>query len=376
METFSAVARYKGEGRMRQFTVLSSWESVMGEICARWAVDVSQVRVKFVMPEAYRTLCPIEYAADFERMCHIYHSFNKFIIDIIIEDVSVSADGNQAFLIPSGSLSDSVNPSGNSFLSQHNSSGALSIAEFTDTHDGSTLQVGQWFENAEHFKDCLRSYAIRKNFDFTFIKNDKLRVTVRCATKEFQWRVHASKEGIHDTFRLKTMQATHICSGGIGTTAHPKASKKWICERVIHKLKETPLYRAVNIQKDILCDHGVRLPYKLAWMGKEVVRSVIHGSEVSSYDLLLWYANKVSETNPSSVVTINKDGERFKSAFFFSFEACLLGFKHGCRPLLFIDGTHLLAKYGGILLGATAKDGNDGLFHVAFAIVDNETDEN
>ncbi|XP_039146879.1 uncharacterized protein LOC120284150 [Dioscorea cayenensis subsp. rotundata] len=85
--------------------------------------------------------------------------------------------------------------------------------------------------------------------------------------------------------------------------------------------------------------------------------------------------DKVSATNPGSVVTIENDGERFKHAFF-SFGACLLGFKHGCRPLLFIDGTHLLAKYGGILLGATAKDGNEGLFHVAFAIVDNENDEN
>ncbi|XP_039123296.1 uncharacterized protein LOC120259902 [Dioscorea cayenensis subsp. rotundata] len=178
--------------------------------------------------------------------------------------------------------------------------------------------------------------------------------------EECQWRVHASKEGIHDVFRLKTMQATHICGGGIGTTSHPKARKKWVSEHVKHKLKETLLYRAVDLQKDILHDHSVRLPYKRAWMGKKVVRSVIYGCEVSSYDLLLWYAYKVFETNPGSIVTIDKD----------------VGFKHGCKPLLFIDGTHLLAKYGGILLGAMAKDGNDGLFHVAFAIVDNEIDEN
>ncbi|XP_039141173.1 uncharacterized protein LOC120278445 [Dioscorea cayenensis subsp. rotundata] len=119
------------------------------------------------------------------------------------------------------------------------------------------------------------------------------------------------------------MQATHICGGGIGVTAHPKASKKWVSERVMQKLKEIPLYKVVDIQKDILRDHGVCLPYKRAWMGKEVARVQAR-----------------------------------------------------CRPLLFIDGTLLLAKYGGILLGATAKDGNEGLFHVAFAIIDNETDEN
>ncbi|XP_039131868.1 uncharacterized protein LOC120268609 [Dioscorea cayenensis subsp. rotundata] len=77
-------------------------------------------------------------------------------------------------------------------------------------------------------------------------------------------------------------------------------------------------------------------------MGKEVAKGILHGSDVASYDLLIWYA----------------------------------GFKCGCRPMLFLDGTHLLGKYGGILLGATAKDGNEGLFHLTFAIVDNETDDN
>ncbi|XP_039118051.1 uncharacterized protein LOC120253919 [Dioscorea cayenensis subsp. rotundata] len=61
---------------------------------------------------------------------------------------------------------------------------------------------------------------------------------------------------------------------------------------------------------------------------------------------------------------------------FFAFKACAIGFKTGCRPLLYLDGTHLLGKYEGTLLGAMGKDGNDGFFHVAFAIVDNEMDAN
>ncbi|XP_039146836.1 uncharacterized protein LOC120284095 [Dioscorea cayenensis subsp. rotundata] len=121
-------------------------------------------------------------------------------------------------------------------------------------------------------------------------------------------------------------------------------------QTVDRKLKEWSLYRAVDIQKDILQDHRVRLPYKSAWMGKEIAQAAIHGKEVGSYDLLLWYAEEVAEMNPCSFL--------------------------GCRPLLFVDGTRLLGKYGGILLGATIKDGNEGIFHVAFAIVDNKTDDN
>lgn len=78
--------------------------------------------------------------------------------------------------------------------------------------------------------------------------------------------------------------------------------------------------------------------------------------------MLPWYVNKVAEMNPCSVVIIKNDSEKFKHAFF-SFQACLLGFKKMFRPLLLVGGTHLLGKYDGILLAAIAKDGNEGLFH-------------
>lgn len=110
-------------------------------------------------------------------------------------------------------------------------------------------------------------------------------------------------------------------------------------------------------------------------LGKEVARGVFHGSEVASYDLLMWYASKVMETNPGSFAIVEDDGDCFRHAFF-SFHKCVVGFKIGCRSLLFIYGMHFLDKYRGTLLGTTSKDTNDGFFHVAFAIINNETDAN
>ncbi|XP_039130960.1 uncharacterized protein LOC120267389 [Dioscorea cayenensis subsp. rotundata] len=133
----------------------------------------------------------------------------------------------------------------------------------------------------------------------------------------------------------------HSCGGGIGSASHPKTSKKWVSRKVIQKLRDWPLYKAVDIQWDMLCDHGVRLPYKQAWRGKELARGILQICDKASYDLLLWYASKVIETNPGSIVLIERDG-----------------------------------RYGGILLGATEKDGNEGFFHLVFTIVDNETDNN
>ncbi|KAL7258271.1 hypothetical protein ACSBR1_004403 [Camellia fascicularis] len=55
--------------------------------------------------------------------------------------------------------------------------------------------------------------------------------------------------------------------------------------------------------------------------------------------------------------------------------ACIDGFRH-CRLLLFLDGTFLKGRFKGFLLAATAKDGNQGLFPLAYAIVDSENNTN
>lgn len=36
-------------------------------------------------------------------------------------------------------------------------------------------------------------YVIQRNFKFTFVKNDKERVTAQCDSEGCQWHIHASK---------------------------------------------------------------------------------------------------------------------------------------------------------------------------------------
>lgn len=92
MDTFFALARYKGERLLLQFTVLSSQEMFLNEVCERWTLDTSQVRVKFVTPNSYKMICPIELAKDFQRMCHIHHMFGKNIVDLIVDNVNQIVD--------------------------------------------------------------------------------------------------------------------------------------------------------------------------------------------------------------------------------------------------------------------------------------------
>lgn len=76
-------------------------------------------------------------------------------------------------------------------------------------------------------------------------------------------------------------------------------------------------------------------------MGKEVGRGILYEIKVVSYDLLIWYAIKMIKINPGLIAIIEKEDNQFRRAFLF-FYACIISFRSGCKPFLFIDGTHLL----------------------------------
>jgi len=60
---------------------------------------------------------------------------------------------------------------------------------------------------------------------------------------------------------------------------------------------------------------------------------------------------------------------------FVCFKVLIDGFKLGCRPFVRFDGCQLGSKYIGCLLSATALDENNGLFLIAFVVIERESSE-
>lgn len=61
---------------------------------------------------------------------------------------------------------------------------------------------------------------------------------------------------------------------------------------------------------------------------------------------------------------------------FVAFKPCIDGFLAGCRPYVGVDSTALNGKFRGQLASATAVDGHNWLYYVAFAVFDSETGKN
>ncbi|KAJ0444640.1 putative transcription factor interactor and regulator CCHC(Zn) family [Helianthus annuus] len=235
--------------------------------------------------------------------------------------------------------------------------------------------VGQRFHSLAEFREALRKYSIAHGFNYMYKKNENQRVTVKCKSDNCPWRIHASRLSTTQLVCIKTMRPTHTCQGGLIKPAF-RATRSWVGNLIKEKVKDSPKIKPKDIANDLKRDYGIELNYSQARRAKEYAREQLLGSYKDAYSELPYFCEKIMETNPGSLAKFSTHEDLSFHRLFVCFHASISGFIQGCRPLLFLDSTPLNSRYQGMLLTATAADGNDGAFPVAFAVVDEETDEN
>ena len=235
--------------------------------------------------------------------------------------------------------------------------------------------VDQRFNSFNEFREALHKYSIAHGFAYKYKKNDSHRVTVKCKSQGCPWRIYASRLSTTQLICIKKMHSTHTCEGAIVKAGY-RATRGWVGTIIKEKLKVSPNYKPKDIADDIKREYGIQLNYSQAWRAKEIAREQLQGSYKEAYSQLPFFCEKIKETNPGSFATFETKEDSSFHRLFISFHATISGFQQGCRALLFLDSTPLNSKYQGMLLTATAADGDDGVFPVAFAVVDAETEEN
>lgn len=235
--------------------------------------------------------------------------------------------------------------------------------------------VDQRFNSFSEFREALHKYSIAHGFAYRYKKNDSHRVTVKCKSQGCPWRIYASRLSTTQLICIKKMHTVHTCEGA-AVKAGYRATRGWVGSIIKEKLKVSPNYKPKDIADDIKREYGIQLNYSQAWRAKEIAREQLQGSYKEAYSQLPYFCEKIKETNPGSFATFTTKEDSSFHRLFIAFHASVSGFQQGCRPLLFLDSYPLNSKYQGILLAATAADAEDGVFPVAFAVVDAETDDN
>ncbi|KAK6160928.1 hypothetical protein DH2020_004309 [Rehmannia glutinosa] len=332
------------------------------ELAETFQCSADGMTIKYFLPGNRKTLITISKDKDLKRMVNFFKDSDQVEIFVIAEEAAarnVKRTTVSETAIPSDVPVDIMQTDDAIVLDEPIEITPLGSCPFNneEKHRRAATQweniitgVDQRFNTFAEFREALHKYSIAHGFTYKYKKNDSHRVTAKCKTEGSYLRRGRKKAGY-------------------------RATRGWIGSIIKEKLKVSPNYKPKDIASDIKRDYGIQLNYTQAWRAKEIAREQLQGSYKEAYSQLPFFCEKIMETNPGSLATFSTKEDSSFRRFFVSFHASISGF-HQCRPLLFLDSILLYSKYQGTLLAATAADGNDDFFPVAFAVVDEETEDN
>ncbi|XP_058209324.1 uncharacterized protein LOC131322142 isoform X2 [Rhododendron vialii] len=376
-----------------QQTKLSDFKQ---ELAETFHYSVDSMLIKYFLPANKKTLITISKEKDLKRMVNFFMDSDQVEVFVMTEEgVTPNVSNLPASRSSRTTESEAVVPAAVPVDMMMDLDGPVDM----DTHiriplggelaiiDGENDRraVTQWektitgvdqrFRSFTEFREALHKYSIAHGFAYKFKKNDNRRVTAKCKSEGCPWRIYASRLATTQLVCIKKMSSTHTCEGA-SVKAGYRATRGWVGNIIKEKLKASPNYKPKDIASDIKREYGIQLNYTQAWRAKEIAREQLQGSYKEAYNQVPLLCEKIMETNPGSIATFATKEDSSFHRLFVSFHASIYGFQQGCRPLLFLDCTTLYSKYQGTLLAAMGVDGDDGVFPVAFAIVDADTEDN
>ena len=122
---------------------------------------------------------------------------------------------------------------------------------------------------------------------------------------------------------------------------------------------------------------SIDLSLSQVYRSRKAARELITGNEEAQHGLLRDYADMILRTDVGSRVILqtemeNENAEPKFKRMYIRYNAQKVDFLSGYRPFIGLDGCHSKGRFGGQLLSATAKDGNDNIFPVAMAVIEQE----
>lgn len=170
----------------------------------------------------------------------------------------------------------------------------------------------------------------------------------------------------------------HTCCSS-ATVKGRDATINWLARRSKDIVKEDHSLSARKLQKRLEKQYNLELSYWKVWFAKKSTMNDLHGTWEGSFTMLWRFKSALEESCPGSIIEIDckkVNGRMHFSRMFVCIRACVDGFLAGCRPYLGVDSTHLTGKYKGQLAAATAIDGHNWMYPVAYAIFFKETNDN
>ncbi|KAL5579553.1 hypothetical protein UlMin_011995 [Ulmus minor] len=212
---------------------------------------------------------------------------------------------------------------------------------------GLNLRVSLVFPTTKDLKQAVKENAIKEHREVKLVKNDKRRIKFGCASKTSpcEWFLYAGPMEDKISFQIRKIGPNHTCP-------------------LSYNNKSVREYANVDISKWTY------------YRARKFANKEIYGDSKLQYGMLWDYCTKLRRSNPGSTVIMKTNTEGSTSPVFeriyICFQACKQGFRGGCRLIVGLDGCHLKANHKGQILSAVGIDANNGMFPIAFSVVESE----
>ncbi|XP_052735479.1 uncharacterized protein LOC108341416 [Vigna angularis] len=237
-------------------------------------------------------------------------------------------------------------------------------------------EVGIYFAEKQDILEAIKDYALDNGRNIHFVKNDKQRIRLKCvgAKGKCPWKLYFGYMKAVKTWQLRTMVDNHTCSREFNLKL---IDAKWLSKKIHKTITDNPTVKGVDIREKIQRKWNIGISRCMAYRAKNIATEQIDGSFKEQYKRLYDYAHELVAKNPGSTVKLKVEdvgGKVIFKRFYVCLKACKDSFM-SCRPIIGLDGAFLKGKYGGELLTAVGRDGNEQMLPIAYCVVEVENKE-
>ncbi|XP_022886518.1 uncharacterized protein LOC111402448 [Olea europaea var. sylvestris] len=240
----------------------------------------------------------------------------------------------------------------------------------TDMEDP-VFKTGLIFESKAVLKAAITSHSITNNREIKFKKDDARRLRAKCKG-DCPWVLYATKEHGKASWVIKTFVEEHTCPmvyKNFRVTSSYLADRYLVDWRAEQNMSVTVFME--RVKQDGLGDISAWQAYR----SKEKALEKIRGSVVEHYKLLWDYYEEIKRTNIGTTALVEGHAGEFRWLYI-CIGALRDGFIRGCRRVIRVDGCFLKTELGGQLLTAVGVDANNGMYPVAYVVVEVENGDN